>query len=205
MDTFIKKQWLKEFHLALIMTSICIYQWYHFLMRYFKISCTCSLYRCRHICLHTAHFWSSTCSRDQCTDIVLALWYANGGYHKHLAILSIWNWKISNRNTIWMYFKIIPHTIHVWYIYLYAWMVDFYGFHVGKYTSPMDGMGYIYILRISTHSPSLVIEDIKRTALKSRQRREFPYVWCRMLGPQGLLRSMVEICGNRYYRKLCYL
>ena len=21
-------------------------------------------------------------------------------------------------------------------------MVDFYGFHVGKYTSPMDGMGY---------------------------------------------------------------
>jgi len=84
-------------------------------------------------------------------------------------------------------------------------MVDFYGFHVGKYTSPMDGMGYIYILRISTHSPSLVIEDIKRTALKSRQRGEFPYVWCRMLGPQGLLRSMVEICGNPYYRKLCYL
>ena len=23
-----------------------------------------------------------------------------------------------------------------------TWMVDFYGFHVGKYTSPMDGKGY---------------------------------------------------------------
>ena len=34
---------------------------------------------------------------------------------------------------------IIAHTIHVWYIYLH--LVDFYGFHVGKYTSPMDAMG----------------------------------------------------------------
>ena len=31
------------------------------------------------------------------------------------------------------------HTIHVWYIY--RQLVDFYGFHVGKYTSPMDPMG----------------------------------------------------------------
>ena len=31
------------------------------------------------------------------------------------------------------------HTIHVRDIYLH--LVDFYGFHVGKYTSPMDGMG----------------------------------------------------------------
>ena len=31
------------------------------------------------------------------------------------------------------------HTIHVWYIYLH--LVELYGFHVGKYTSPMDGMG----------------------------------------------------------------
>ena len=35
---------------------------------------------------------------------------------------------------------IISHTIHVWYIYLH--LVDFYGFHVGKYTSPMDAMGF---------------------------------------------------------------
>ena len=28
------------------------------------------------------------------------------------------------------------HTIHVWY--------KFYGFPVGKYTIPMDGMGYIF-------------------------------------------------------------
>ena len=40
----------------------------------------------------------------------------------------------------------IPYTtIHVWYIYLH--LVDFYGFHVGKYTgkytSPMDAMGFV--------------------------------------------------------------
>ena len=35
--------------------------------------------------------------------------------------------------------NIHSHRIHVWYIYLH--MVDFYGFHVGKYTSPMDPMG----------------------------------------------------------------
>ena len=28
-------------------------------------------------------------------------------------------------------------------VYLPTWMVDFYGFHVGKYTSPMDPMGFI--------------------------------------------------------------
>ena len=33
----------------------------------------------------------------------------------------------------------IPHTIHVWYIYLH--LVDFYILNVGKYTSPMDAMG----------------------------------------------------------------
>ena len=26
-------------------------------------------------------------------------------------------------------------------VYLPTWMVDFYGFHVGKYASPMDPMG----------------------------------------------------------------
>ncbi len=31
------------------------------------------------------------------------------------------------------------HTIHVWCIYLH--LVDFYGFHVGKYTNPTDAMG----------------------------------------------------------------
>ena len=40
-----------------------------------------------------------------------------------------------------MAYEIIPtHHIHVWYVYLH--LVDFYGFHVGKYTSPMDPMGY---------------------------------------------------------------
>ena len=35
---------------------------------------------------------------------------------------------------------IISHTIHVWYIYLR--LVDLHGFHVGKYTSPIDAMGF---------------------------------------------------------------
>ena len=33
----------------------------------------------------------------------------------------------------------ITQMLHVWYIYLY--LVDFYGFHVAKYSSPMDPMG----------------------------------------------------------------
>ena len=33
------------------------------------------------------------------------------------------------------------HRIHGKKVYLPTWMVDFYGFHVGKYTSPMDAMG----------------------------------------------------------------
>ena len=36
------------------------------------------------------------------------------------------------------HFWFLTHRIHVWYICLH--LVDFYGFHVGKYTSPMDGM-----------------------------------------------------------------
>ena len=35
-------------------------------------------------------------------------------------------------------------------VYLPTWMVDFYGFHVGKYTSPMDGMGF---MNPPEHSP----------------------------------------------------
>ena len=31
-------------------------------------------------------------------------------------------------------------------VYLPTWMVDFYGFHVGKYTSPMDPQGYFETL-----------------------------------------------------------
>ena len=37
----------------------------------------------------------------------------------------------------------LPLRIHVWYIYLH--LVDFYGFHVGKYTSPMDPMGMLFL------------------------------------------------------------
>ena len=40
--------------------------------------------------------------------------------------------------------QIMGQTIHVWYIFAYLPIyiyVDFYGVHVGKYTSPMDPMG----------------------------------------------------------------
>ena len=30
--------------------------------------------------------------------------------------------------------------LHVWYIYLYEWLISMV--NVGKYTSPMDPMGY---------------------------------------------------------------
>ena len=32
---------------------------------------------------------------------------------------------------------------HPGMVYLPTWTVDFYGFHAGKYTSPMDGKGMI--------------------------------------------------------------
>ena len=38
--------------------------------------------------------------------------------------------------------QVISHTIHAWYIHLH--LVDFYGFHVGKFTMcPMDPMGIL--------------------------------------------------------------
>ena len=33
----------------------------------------------------------------------------------------------------------ITHTIHVWYLYVH--LVDLFMLNLGKYTSPMDGMG----------------------------------------------------------------
>ena len=46
---------------------------------------------------------------------------------------------VTNQLLTGMILQVGTHRIHVWYIYVY--MVDFYGFHVGKYTSPMDPMG----------------------------------------------------------------
>ena len=45
---------------------------------------------------------------------------------------------------------VYTQTIHVWYTYLYTyiWLIFFYGFHVGKYTSHMDPMGYMHIYLI---------------------------------------------------------
>ena len=44
------------------------------------------------------------------------------------------------------YMGLISHSIQVWYIYLhYEWLISD-GVHVGKYTSPMDGMGFTNFL-----------------------------------------------------------
>ena len=40
---------------------------------------------------------------------------------------------------------------YVWYIYLHEWLI-FYGFNVGKYTSPMAWYGY-QILRVFVGDP----------------------------------------------------
>ena len=41
---------------------------------------------------------------------------------------------------------VITHRIHVWYIHLH--LVDFHGFHVGKYSIPMDPQWVIPLLGI---------------------------------------------------------
>ena len=62
--------------------------------------------------------------------------------------------------------RYMTHKIHGWYIYPH--LVDFHGFHVGKYTSPMDGMGelnqllgMLHILTASLQGgPLLVINGV---------------------------------------------
>ena len=44
--------------------------------------------------------------------------------------------------------KSYSHRIHVWYIYLH--LADFYGIHVGKYTSPVDPKGLLMQLSVET-------------------------------------------------------
>ena len=57
-------------------------------------------------------------------------------------------------------------------IFIYIWLI-FMGFHVGKYTSPMDPMGMLYI------SPRLWINrDLALTKLEiSQVEEEGPYRW----------------------------
>ncbi len=44
-------------------------------------------------------------------------------------------------------------------IFIYLHLVDFYGFHVGKYTSPMDPMGLGKYITPSSKTPMLEAED----------------------------------------------
>ena len=60
------------------------------------------------------------------------------------------NWIPENQHAIFekesRIFNTITHTIHVWYIYLH---LPYFTIkkqpNVGKYTSPMDGMGYVWL------------------------------------------------------------
>jgi len=62
-------------------------------------------------------------------------------------------------------------------VYLPTWMVDFYGFHVGRYTSPVDPVGlkvndnYIYIHQFSQNSnPSITNDSCGRDNKNSTSR-----------------------------------
>ena len=76
----------------------------------------------------------------QARKYMVATWYHcdnENGYNQIAFILT----SNKSRNTY-------SHTIHVWYIYQHS--VDFSGFHIGIYTSPMDPMGFtIQTLEIS--------------------------------------------------------
>ena len=65
---------------------------------------------------------------DGCCGLAVVMLDTNGDYHP--------NWVL------------IPSMGRFRYN-LPTWMVNFYGFHVGKYTSPMDGMGVVNIQKIS--------------------------------------------------------
>ena len=43
--------------------------------------------------------------------------------------------------------KSTTHTIRVWYIYLHEWLI--FLVDLGKYTSPMEAMGYGFFVRIT--------------------------------------------------------
>ena len=58
-------------------------------------------------------------------------------------------------------------------VYLPTWMVDFYGFHVGKYTSPMDGMGLVFLVICLKHRISPPYFPPK----KSPYRWKPPHPW----------------------------
>ena len=67
-------------------------------------------------------------------------------------LLVISSWMANNEQpmayfTKFLFYKTPTHTIHATIVYLPTWMVDFYGFHVGKYTvRPMDPMGHTLCL-----------------------------------------------------------
>ena len=59
--------------------------------------------------------------------------------------------------------QLYSHTIHVWYMYLH--LVDFYGFHVGKYTHPMGPMGsYVFPHTALFRSPKFLPTFLHETA-----------------------------------------
>ena len=93
-----------------------------------------------------------------------------------------------------------------WYIYLH--LVDFYGFHVGKYTSPMDGMGFVTGShqhdpgwRFTTHHMLTNIHHLRflpvLTSYSQSSTRRFETSV--LLGPQN------DICEERLPGKGCQM
>ena len=65
------------------------------------------------------------------------IWLFGDGFSIFFNVVSYLSFLVSKTQNL-VFFLATLHTIQVWYIYLH--LVDFYGFHVGKYTvRPMDG------------------------------------------------------------------
>ena len=55
-------------------------------------------------------------------------------------------------------------------VYIYLHLVYFYGFHVGKYTSPMDGMGNGMTLQDPMKPIGFYFFQIPKLALRQRHK-----------------------------------
>ena len=75
-------------------------------------------------------------------------------------------------------FLLLTSPYHPCMVYLPTWMVDFYGINVGRYTSPMDGMGsasqkgFSFGVKIRT---LLLLPRCKETKINSAR---LVWAWC---------------------------
>ena len=87
------------------------------------------------------------------------------------------------------------HIIHVWYIYLH--LVDFYGKCIGKYTSPMNTMGYGFNLPDSRVMLSSVTRGIIIVCRNKLPKNTGPQKLSAQRGwlQSQLLNMCVRLCG----------